>query len=101
MTYDTVFLLFALAVGLGLLADQVRTLVLERRRRARQAEFHRHLDEAIEVAMGRHPSRPRGPDDDPQALAAWARSAVTLPTAQLPLPFTTAPPQGYDLPAQM
>ncbi|HRC43705.1 MAG TPA: TfoX/Sxy family protein [Nitrospira sp.] len=34
--------------------------------------------------------------EDPQELAAWARSAVTLPTAQLPLPFT-ATPQGYDL----
>lgn len=33
--------------------------------------------------------------EDPQELAAWARSAVTLPTAQLLLPFT-APPQGYD-----
>ena len=38
--------------------------------------------------------------EDPQELAAWARSAVTLPTAQLPLPFT-ATPQGYDLPAQI
>ncbi|MEK6801708.1 MAG: TfoX/Sxy family protein [Nitrospirota bacterium] len=38
--------------------------------------------------------------EDPQELAAWARYAVTLPTAQLPLPFS-ATPQGYDLPAPM
>lgn len=38
--------------------------------------------------------------EDPDHLIVWARSAVTLPTAQLPLPFT-ATPQGYDLPAQI
>lgn len=29
--------------------------------------------------------------EDPDRLIVWARRAVTLPTSQLPLPFTTAP----------
>lgn len=72
------------------------------------------VTQALYRARGMHPFRPGAKQtlrqyyevpvdilEDPQELAAWARSAVTLPTAQLPLPFTTAPPQGYDLPAQM
>jgi hypothetical protein len=73
-----VFLLLVLAVGLGLLADEVRGWVLDRRRRARQVEFSRALDEAVEVAMGRHPSRLRGPEDDDEALRAIGERAKRI-----------------------
>lgn len=74
MSPGALILLLWLALGVGLLADEVRVRVLAHRRRARQAEFHRHLDEAIEVAMGRHPSA-RGPEDDDEVMARIAEQA--------------------------
>lgn len=63
MTAYNVFLLAVLAVGVGLLADQVRALV-------REAGFNRHTREALAL------TRPAlGPDDDPQALEAIAEQA--------------------------
>ena len=71
------------------------------------------VTQALYRARGMHPFRPNAkqtltqyyevPTDvleDSDHLIVWARSAVTLPTAQLLLPFT-ATPQGYDLHAQM
>ena len=66
------------------------------------------LTQPLYRAHGMHPFRPGAKQtlrryyevpvdilEDPQELAAWARSAVTLPTAQLPLPYTGLA-YGYD-----
>lgn len=47
-----------------------------RRARAR-ADLQQHLDEAIAVAMGRHPAG-RGPEDDPHRMHAIAARARQL-----------------------